>query len=368
MTAREGTVLEGPDVILTGLRNQYIQLIWDPVARTMTPWLSADALAWRQGTGLDLSVWTSAFESWDKTAPDEISKAGCGFNVDDLVEGPSGVLLRANLECHPSLGDIYQSPQALWVSSDGLSWETVSPSRAFGKSGIGRISGGRNGFIGLTASRTASWVSQDGLSWKAGTIPCGSTEVSDPVSIDGGFVIAGFVAAQSGETASPKPGACEPFDPATNLIAGALWWSKDGVTWTRDLLGTTAAVSPVMTLRKVDDHTLIADQLIGKNINTGDFNSDTAWVSRDGKAWRSVKGVPGPYSGYRYATYRDPSFDSRSGSGLDDAAQRRTQPSSGLQRRRDASGAQPGRQPAAGCLEWDQRSSRCRWPAGLQWH
>ena len=308
-TASESTVLEGPNAILTGLRNQYLQLIWDPIARTLTPWLSTDALAWRQGTGFDLSMWTSAFKSWDKTAPDDTSKAGCGFNVDDLVEGPSGVLLRANLECHPTLGEIYQSPGAMWISSDGLNWKSVSPSRAFGKSGIGPISGGANGFIGLNSDRTASWVSQDGLSWKAGTIPCGATELSDPVSIDGEFAIAGLVAAQSGQTVPPKPGGCKPFaSGSSSLVTGAVWRSKDGANWTRDRLDTTAAVSPEMTLRKIDDHTLIADQLIGKKPSSGVWTSDIAWISRDGKPWTPVKGVPGPYSGYGFATYRDPSL------------------------------------------------------------
>jgi len=304
-----GPVLNGPNVALTGLRDGYLQLLWDPVGRTLTPWLSADALAWRQGTGFDLSMWTSAFKNWDKTAPDATSKAGCGLNVDDLVEGPSGVLLRANLECHPTLGEIYQSPEAMWISSDGLSWNSVSPSRAFGKSGIGPISGGANGFIGLNSDRTASWVSQDGLSWKAGTIPCGATELSDPVSIDGEFAIAGLVAAQSGQTVPPKPGGCKPFDSgSSSLVTGAVWRSKDGANWTRDRLDTTAAVSPEMTLRKIDDHTLIADQLIGKKPSSGVWTSDIAWISRDGKPWTPVKGVPGPYSGYGFATYRDPSL------------------------------------------------------------
>ena len=71
---------------------------------------------------------------------------------------------------------------------------------------------------------------------------------------------------------------------------GALWWSPDGTTWTRDALsGANPTYNPVdMRAIRIDDHTVVAAQTIA--------GSTVEWASTDGKTWTRLKGNP-VYSG-----------------------------------------------------------------------
>ena len=78
---------------------------------------------------------------------------------------------------------------------------------------------------------------------------------------------------------------------------GALWWSPDGTTWTRDALsGANPTYNPVdMRTIRIDDHTVVAAQTIA--------GSTVEWASTDGKAWTRLKGNP-VYSGARIGEFR----------------------------------------------------------------
>jgi len=67
---------------------------------------------------------------------------------------------------------------------------------------------------------------------------------------------------------------------------GALWWSPDGTTWTRDALsGANPTYNPVdMRAIRIDDHTVVAAQTIA--------GSTVEWASTDGKTWTRLKVIP----------------------------------------------------------------------------
>ena len=172
--------LEGPNVELRAVYGGYLQLLWDPYERTLTPWLSTDAQSWRRGEPLDLTAWKADFAEWDGLAGDQVSRDGCSLVVDDYAVSPEGVVLRGQFACSWGCGGDYLSVEAMWASPDGLSWEPLDAARAFGKAGIGKIAGGGSGFIGFTTDRKASWTSTNGRAWSKGTIPTDAFEIADP--------------------------------------------------------------------------------------------------------------------------------------------------------------------------------------------
>ena len=291
-TLKDGTSIisnEGPNVFLGAVKSGYLQLLWDPYQRTWTPWLSADALAWRQGPVFDLSAWARDFANWDKVATDADTRAACGITVDDFAQAANGIVVRAHFECEIGCGSAYESAQAWWTSTDALTWTPADLSSTFGKAGIATISGGANGFIGLTLNSKASWTSSEGHAWRKGTVPANAYRVSLPVSMNGGFVIAGVVRRP---TAPPPDGGRCMTSPLVDLAGSVatVWWSKDGVTWTPQPLSAPTGERIVMSLDRIDDHTVIAVE--DSHVADPSMDTFTYWLSRDGHTWTKMADWP----------------------------------------------------------------------------
>jgi hypothetical protein len=283
-TMDDGTQIdeEGPNVFLGGVKGGYIQLLWDPFQRTWTPWLSADALAWRQGPAFDISAWASDFANWDKVATDADTRTACGVTVGDFVQAANGIVVRASFECQGGCGDAYESAPAWWTSTNGLTWTPADLSSTFGKAGITTISGGANGFIGLTENSKASWTSSDGHAWRKGTVPANAYRVSLPVSMNGGFVIAGVVRRPTAPP--PDAGRCMTVPEVDQAgTVATVWWSKDGLTWTPQSLPGATGERIVMSLYRIDDHTVIAVE--DSQVADPSMDTYTYWLSRDGHTW-----------------------------------------------------------------------------------
>jgi hypothetical protein len=270
----------------------YVEFMWDSHSRVLNPWASSDGLNWKSGHSLDISPWKAYFHDWDTlNGPTDPSRDECMI-FPSLVEGPSSLLMSSDILCNG--GTEYcgiSNLQLLWTSSDGLSWDLVNP-KAFAAGS--QISGGDSGFVALkaTAGKPALWTSSDGRTWNRATLPSAiheSASSSDvAASFAGGFVLPAALIQKKGDRAE---GSCEvgPADQSTNL--GALWWSPDGTTWTRDSLdigGVKGAVE--MRVYSIDDQTLLADETVWTT--DGSWSSDLYWASHDGKNWTLLQGMP----------------------------------------------------------------------------
>jgi hypothetical protein len=205
----------------------------------------------------------------------------------NFQEGSSALLFTGYVECGDSgkCGvDEWTIATITWTSVDGRSWrpETAMPDP------YQDISGGSSGFISLKGSTL--WTSSDGQSWRQGTIPSAALEtgasVSNPVSFAGGFVLPGVVIAKKGHTTPSSNGCTAGGGTDLTKYQAALWWSPDGTTWTRDVLGgTTSSYSGVsIDVTRIDDHTIVAQAYVG--------NSEYELASSDGKTWKRLKGNP----------------------------------------------------------------------------
>jgi hypothetical protein len=268
----------------------------------LAPWTSTDGLAWQQRGGLDLSVWKAALAAYDSENPDADSHDNCTFTVIGFEEGPANLLLRGEIDCSGGCGGSVLSAEAMWTSADALVWSPVDMPRVFGNAGIGTISGGSAGFVALeqpTSGQQTLWASSDGQAWRQGKLPTDALKPGswayDPSSITGGFVLPGYVLVKAGaQTTGGSTGGCVGMAPTNDsppLYRGAIWWSPDGTTWTRDSLsGTTDAPNVFMRVLRVDNHTLVATQQA--STIDGTKVADAAWVSRDGRTWTPLGSYP----------------------------------------------------------------------------
>jgi hypothetical protein len=291
---------DGANATLEGWSKGYVEFIWNPHTRTLMPWTSADGLTWRSGTQLDLRVWTAEFKAFDAEDPGAATEPdyhdACAFQADGFQEGPASMLLRGFFVCGGSCGGPwYTSADAIWVSADSLSWTPLDIAKTFGTGGAPTISGGSAGYVALGsgASGPSIWTSSDGLAWTSGSLPpavlTAGSSVDSPVSFAGGFVLPSVVVEKRGHKTSGRGiGGCMaglgPTD--LSLYQSVLWWSPDGKTWSRDALhGTTSSYNGVsMSLIRIDDHTVVADELIS--------NTEIEWASTDGKTWTGLKAAP----------------------------------------------------------------------------
>jgi hypothetical protein len=271
--------------------------MWNAHKRTLTPWLSADGLTWKAGTRFDLSIWAASFKEYDSEKWSDHDE--CAVVLDNFQEDLGSLLLVDHVVCSDGkCGFSSMTPVTTWISPDGLSWtvatvpSTVNPILIYG---------GSSGFIALgSAGSTATvWTSPDGRTWTQGALPAealaAGAHVSDPVSFADGFVLPGVVRLKSGHRAVSD--GCPGDVTDLSQYQGALWWSPDGTTWTRDTLsGANPTYNPVdMRTIRIDDHTVVAVQTIA--------GSTIEWASTDGKAWTRLKGNP-VYSGASIGDFR----------------------------------------------------------------
>ena len=279
---------EFPTIILAGSSKGYAEFAWNSSKRTLTPWFSADGLSWNAGANLDLGAWTSYFKLYDaqNDGSDSEWHDRCEFWDSNFQEGPQALLLRASLHCG---GDTCGTPdvsgQASWTSENGVSWTpAIIPGTV-----TGLVSGGSRGFVALGSDGPIStiWTSHDGRAWTQGKLPPAALAVGSyaesPVSFAGGYVLPGVVMATKGSQTGGSSG-CISDGMDLSQYQGALWWSPDGSTWTRDTLsGATPTDKGVsMSLVRIDEHTVVAVQQLG--------DTKTEWVSVDGRTWTTRNG------------------------------------------------------------------------------
>ena len=265
-----------PTNFIWGSSKGFVEVLWDFHKRTLTPWFSADGLTWRAAGALDTSIWTPYLRSYDATPnSSDPTHDFCHVVGPDLQEGPQALLLTATLLCGGSgeVGGIAYSPIAAWISSNGLSWTPATIPAA-----ITSVSGGASGFVGV-GSDGSVWLSQDSRAWAKVTLPpallkkdvspCGGL-----VSLADGFVLAGLVAVKSGGVSQTQ---------------GALWWSPDAETWTRDSLGGTvpAEDGDQMCAMAIDAHTVVAEL-----IRSASLTGPAYLASTDGKTWAALQTEP----------------------------------------------------------------------------
>jgi hypothetical protein len=284
---------------LEGWSQGYLELMWNPYNRTLTPWVSTDGLNWSSGSRIDISLWSAQFKGYDQGL-DAADRADCGFEVVQFEEGPANLLLRGKVACSGGCGGPWYTTETMWSSTDAKSWTPIDMPKIFGAGGIGPISGGSSGFVALGAShdKQTIWTSSDGQNWEPGALPPAALATgswaNDPASFAGGFVLPGVVLEAKGHGFVPPnhsdygygggytDGGCVGRSPTDfSMYRAAIWWSPDGSTWTRATLsGTTAASSVDMEIYRIDDHTLIAQQ-----IASTEDRVLTSWISTDGKSW-----------------------------------------------------------------------------------
>jgi hypothetical protein len=272
---------------LEGWSKGYVEFMWNPANRYLTPWVSADGLTWSSGAKLDTSPWQDDFRIYDQGNPkDRAYHDNCSFQVGNFQEGPTALLLSGHVLCSPGCsGAGYYTSEAAWTSSDGVSWKlSQNPPGVL-------VSGGSSGFISFGADGTLGpvWTSSDGQTWTQGALPAlaAGSWVNSPVAISGGFVLPGVIMVKKGHIVpSDGSGGCGMAGSDQSLYQAALWWSPDGKTWTRDTLkGTTSGYFDGidMSVTRIDDHTVVASESFGST------NSQLEWVSKDGKTWTSLK-------------------------------------------------------------------------------
>lgn len=224
---------------------------------------SSDGLHWTAGRPLDI---------------EGLMKAPVGITA--VVEGPSGLLAVGRYEQAACGGPA--TVDALWTSSDGLTWTRVQPPADFTSASVYTVDGGSIGYIASGTLKDgvtqAVWLSGDGRSWRQVPLPkatFGTVVVDGATAFSTGYVVAGAVLGDEG---------CG----GARLLTPSLWWSANGTSWTRSkLTGATPANDATMTVSRISDHALMA---IATEWNaTTQLSSQLVWVTSDGQSWQLVK-------------------------------------------------------------------------------
>jgi hypothetical protein len=226
---------------------------------------SPDGLRWTKGQALDVA----GLEYW--------------IGVTEVVEGPAGLLAVGRM-----IGIACGGPStvaAIWTSSDGKSWTSVSVAKAFGHNTVYTIDAGSAGYIATGQSSDGAaqfvWVSSDGRTWRQSQLPTsvfGKVVTNGATAFAGGFVLAGAVLGDEGCGGPVK-------------LTPSLWWSADAKTWSRDTLpGSTPGTDASMSVYRINDHAVVAEQW--SYDETTETSVETAWISTDGKSWKLMDGSP----------------------------------------------------------------------------
>ncbi|MGD0248661.1 MAG: hypothetical protein ABSB75_06365 [Candidatus Limnocylindrales bacterium] len=217
---------------------------WGEDHRTLTvvPYTSPDGLTWTEGQPLDVAGLYP-----------ELKMLG-------IADGPSGMLAYG---LSPKAGPCGPSPyDAMWRSTDGLSWRRVDNENHFTS-----IGGGSSGFVGLANDSTV-WISGDGLAWRKTDLGAAAKdiEIVGVTAFAKGFVVAGAVPL-------PTDGWCQ------ETKAPSLWWSRDGKAWSQE------ALSPAPTGERVWIQRMDDDAVLAISGEYGAPQTYRAWTSTDGRTW-----------------------------------------------------------------------------------
>ena len=227
-------------------------------------------------SSLMVSTFSADGLHWTPGRPVEMAGLKSAVDITQVVEGPSGLLAVGRYPGVACGGPA--TIDALWTSTDGLTWSLVQRSADFAAAGVYRVNGGSTGFIasGIEKDGTtqAVWLSRDGRSWT--TVPLrspafGKFVLDGATNFAGGYVIAGAVLKDSG---------C-----GQAWVTPSLWWSMDGRSWTRSqLAGAATANDAYITTTKVSDHALMA--VANEWDEATQVSSQQVWVSSDGHTWK----------------------------------------------------------------------------------
>jgi hypothetical protein len=220
---------------------------------------------------------------WTAGRPLDTAGLPYGVGIDRVAEGPSGLLAVGRFYAGACGGP--PSVGALWTSTDGAAWTRVNFAGQFGRGTLWTADAGSAGYVatGNLSDGTTQilWLSDDGRSWRQVRIPqatFGTVVVQGATAFAGGYVVSGAVLGDEG---------CG--GPA--LLTPSLWWSADGVAWSRaKLSGATPAASVWMQVKRISDRALLA---LRTSFDEATQTTMTAvWVSSDGKTWNAVSTPP----------------------------------------------------------------------------
>jgi hypothetical protein len=206
--------------------------------------------------------------------------------IRTVIEGPGGLLA---VGWWGSCASEYLD--SLWTSTDGISWTPVNVSAAFGEQPmpIAHISGGAAGYVAVAYRSAAVWTSKNGRVWQRLALDTGSLKnsaINDGTAVSGGFVLAGTegtgdCSGSSGSVASDGP------TPAPVFTKAGVWWSADGSSWTHPALPGVVANSGYQDtwVSNLGDQGVL---LVEDTYSSGP-PSRSAWASKDGRTWASIK-------------------------------------------------------------------------------
>jgi hypothetical protein len=237
------------------------------------------AVGYESGTDDDAAVWTSPDGlSWTRVPHDEAVFGGPGseemFGV--TAGGPGLVAVGWGVVD----GD---EGAAVWVSTDGYTWERIIDNAVFGGPGGQAMYAVVAGGPGLVAVGydflegewdAAVWTSTDGLNW---------SEVPAAGAVFGGPNIQEMRSVALGGPGLVAVG----NDYAEVAVNGAVWTSADGLTWTRvphDAAVFGGAGNQEMRGVAAGTPGLAA---VGRD-DTGEAGDAAVWASADGLTWWRV--------------------------------------------------------------------------------
>jgi hypothetical protein len=296
-----------PNGILEGWHGGYVEFVWHPETYLLTPWTSTDGRSWTAGTSINAGlIWKSELTAFVSGASEPVDPLGCSFASTGWADDGQALLFRGRLNCQLGCASHWESSETMLISTHGATWTDVDEPKVFGAGGLGSVSGGGSGFVGLgfVAHKQVLWTSQDGLTWQQKALPVELTQpkasTADPASIDGALVVPGVrldSGTPYGSASGYGPGAgvynCIATTSSAPLpvYAPALYASSDGGSdWKAVTLpGAVKALEVSMSVVRVDDHTLVA-------IERGETDSGTTiwlyWISSDGSNWKPVSMGP----------------------------------------------------------------------------
>ena len=239
--------------------------------------VTCQADAWRSSDG----------RAWTAVPSDAVLDAGADIDevtptgMLDITDGGPGVIAVGAARGADRI------EAAVWVSTDGGTWERASVARQEGDAWMEAVSGSRLGYIAVGEVivdgevRAAAWTSADGIDWRPAEVAApdlGDHRPEDPmragvfdvVAVDAGLVAVG----------AECPKADDPCRPA-------VWASTDdAATWDRQAIdlgdGRMLAV------------TAIGDALVAVGDSGMGSELGLIWRSDEGDEWTIVDADAGP--------------------------------------------------------------------------